>query len=141
MLRCAHWQLPTFQDSTSVPSWHLKMGPIDSRNVVNHQSTLRNIPEERRSHLHRDGSPKSRLQNTWRVGNFMVSPYTRRSHAYVQCLSPSDRKLEKVFARPCFYPILPKNIIPKVSYLPKRFTVALVQVTIVSAERQNSVLL
>jgi len=29
MLRCADWQLPTFRDSTSVASWHLKMGPTD----------------------------------------------------------------------------------------------------------------
>jgi hypothetical protein len=31
-----------------------------SRNVDNYQSTLRSIPEERRSHLHRGGSLKSR---------------------------------------------------------------------------------
>ena len=33
-----------------------KMGPIGSpgKSVTNYQSTLRNIPEERRSHLHRE---------------------------------------------------------------------------------------
>jgi hypothetical protein len=112
-----------------------------SRNVVHYQSTLRNIPVERRSHVHGGGSPKSRLQNTWFIGNFMFSPHTRRSHTYVQCLSPSDLKLEKVSARPCFYPILHKNIIPKAYYLPKRFKAALAQVTTVFAERQYSVLL
>jgi len=43
------------------------VGPISKCQVVqpwtsetNSKSTLRNIPEERRSHLHRGGSPKSR---------------------------------------------------------------------------------
>jgi len=37
------------------------MGPIvfPETSVTNYQSTLRNIPEERRSHLHRGGSRKS----------------------------------------------------------------------------------
>jgi hypothetical protein len=37
---------------------------ILSRNIGNHQSTLRNIPEERRSHLQHGGSLKSRNQTT-----------------------------------------------------------------------------
>jgi hypothetical protein len=40
----------------------LKMGPIGcpETSVSNYQSTLCNIPEERRSYLHRDGSLKTR---------------------------------------------------------------------------------
>jgi hypothetical protein len=42
--------------------WPLKMGPIGCSETLvhNHHSTLCNIPEERRSHLHRGGSLKSR---------------------------------------------------------------------------------
>jgi len=44
-------------------SWPLKMWPLDcpETSVRNYHSTLRNIPEERRSHLHRGGSLKSRI--------------------------------------------------------------------------------
>jgi hypothetical protein len=44
-------------------SWLLKMGPIvyPETSVRNYASTLRNIPQESRSHLHRDGSLKSRI--------------------------------------------------------------------------------
>jgi hypothetical protein len=44
-------------------AWPLKMRPIGcpETSVNNHQSTLRNIPEERRPNLHRDGSLKSRI--------------------------------------------------------------------------------
>ena len=44
------------------PAWPLTMGRIDCpvTSVTNYQSTLRNIPEERRSHLHRGENPKSR---------------------------------------------------------------------------------
>jgi hypothetical protein len=40
----------------------LQMGPVvcPETSVTNYQSTLRNIPEERRSHLHRGESLKSR---------------------------------------------------------------------------------
>jgi hypothetical protein len=40
----------------------LKMGPIGfpETAVENYHSTLSNIPEERKSHLHSGGSPKSR---------------------------------------------------------------------------------
>jgi hypothetical protein len=50
--------------ASSSTSWLLKMGPIccPETSVQNYQSTLRNIPEERRSNLHRGGSLKSR---TW----------------------------------------------------------------------------
>jgi hypothetical protein len=43
-------------------SWPLKMGPIGSPETLaqNLHSTLCNIPEERRSHLHRGGRLKSR---------------------------------------------------------------------------------
>jgi hypothetical protein len=50
---------------TRSPSWisrTLKMGPIGfpETSVQNYHSTLRNIPEERRSNLHRGGSLISR---------------------------------------------------------------------------------
>jgi len=43
--------------------WPLKVGQTGcpETSVSNYQSTLSNIPEERRSHLHRDGSLKSRI--------------------------------------------------------------------------------
>ena len=50
------------QGSTSWTSWPLKMGPIrrPETSVKDYHSTLRNIPEERRSHQHRGGSLKSK---------------------------------------------------------------------------------
>ena len=60
--------LPTFRGSLSVRSWMikqskktagpLKMGAIDcpETSVPNYQSTLRKMPEDRRSHFHRSGS-------------------------------------------------------------------------------------
>jgi hypothetical protein len=44
-------------------SWPVKMGPIccAETSVNNYHTTPRNIPEERRCHLHRGGSLKSRL--------------------------------------------------------------------------------
>jgi hypothetical protein len=49
---------------SSWTSWPLKMGPIGclETSVQNCHSTLRNIPEERRSHLHHGGSLKSRMK-------------------------------------------------------------------------------
>jgi len=57
------------QESSSYSSWAawpLRMGPIGlaGTSVTNCRSTLRNIPEERRSHWHRGESLKSR--NCWR---------------------------------------------------------------------------
>jgi len=77
MSRSADCNLPTFRDSLSVPSsksirprrlTHEYGTDRPSRNVGScpetlvtyYQSTLRNIPEERRPHLHRGGSMKSR---------------------------------------------------------------------------------
>jgi hypothetical protein len=63
--------LPTFRENVSVPSsrvkkffWFLKMGPIrcSETSVNNYHTTLRNIPEESRSHQHRIESLKSRLE-------------------------------------------------------------------------------
>jgi len=62
--------LPTFRYILSVPSWKIKsswttwpvkMGLIGCSIpfVANYQSTLRNIPDERRPHLHRGRSLKS----------------------------------------------------------------------------------
>ena len=63
----------SFQENLSVPSSRIKkfflglpdpkMGPIGSpeTSIQNHRSTLRNIPEERRSQLHRGVSLKSRI--------------------------------------------------------------------------------
>jgi hypothetical protein len=52
---------PSCSLRTDDPSWPLKMGPIGcpETSVQNYHSTLRNIPEERRYHLHRGGSLKS----------------------------------------------------------------------------------
>jgi hypothetical protein len=70
--------VPTFRDNLSVPSSRVKkfkkeafflnlltlnMGPIvcPETSVHNYHSTLRNIPEEGRSHLHYGGSLKLRM--------------------------------------------------------------------------------
>jgi hypothetical protein len=47
--------------------WPLKMGPIScpETSVQNYHPTLRNIPEERRSHQHRGGSLKSGPENVF----------------------------------------------------------------------------
>jgi hypothetical protein len=47
---------------SSWTSWPLRMGPIccPETSVKSYHSTLRNIPEEHRSHQHRGGSMKSR---------------------------------------------------------------------------------
>ena len=64
--------LPTFRDNLSVLSsrlkqasytyWPLKMGPIGfpETSVKDYNSTLRNIPEEWRSHQHRGGNLNAR---------------------------------------------------------------------------------
>ena len=48
----------------SLSAWPLKIGPVGclDTSVLNYNFTLCNIPEERRSHLHRGGSLKSRQQ-------------------------------------------------------------------------------
>jgi hypothetical protein len=48
----------------------LKMGLISclETSVKDHQSTLRNIPEEQRSHLHRGGSLKYKHLAQFRLG-------------------------------------------------------------------------
>jgi hypothetical protein len=61
--------LLTFRDNVSVPfsmvkspdSWPLKIGRIrcPEASINNYSPTRRIIPEERRAHQHRDGSPKS----------------------------------------------------------------------------------
>lgn len=38
-------------DVLEEPVGPLEMGPVDSRNVGNYQSTLRNVTEDRRAHL------------------------------------------------------------------------------------------
>jgi hypothetical protein len=56
--------LLTFRDILSVPSskvpWIWYREEVPKRRVRNYHCTLRNIPEERRSHLHRGRSLKSR---------------------------------------------------------------------------------
>ena len=58
--------LLTFRESLSVPSSgaKMKMGPIgcSETSVMNYHYSLRNNPEERRSHLRRGGSLKSRSE-------------------------------------------------------------------------------
>jgi hypothetical protein len=48
---------------TSWSDWSLKIGPVGcpEMSVTTYHSKLRNIPEERRPHLHRDGRSKSRM--------------------------------------------------------------------------------
>ena len=58
------------------------MGPIGcpETSVRNYRSTLRNIPEERRSHLHRGGSLKSRMKITLLKPTLVVSAADRREY-------------------------------------------------------------
>jgi len=64
MLGGVDWQLPTFRDTLSIlfsvdkeSSLALEDGnDVWFRNVRNNQSTLRSVPEGRRSHLHSGGS-------------------------------------------------------------------------------------
>jgi len=66
--------LPTFRDCRSVTSlmvsglWHINMGPIGcpETSVINYQSTLRNIPEERRSLF----TPRRKLEITQKYNIF-----------------------------------------------------------------------
>ena len=83
ILRSVQWQLLTGDlGQLSVPpsevkyswtAWPLKMGPIDrpETSVINYLSTLRNVPEERRSHSHRGRSLQSRINrnSTWKFKN------------------------------------------------------------------------
>jgi hypothetical protein len=87
--------LRTFRDSISAPTsrvkkskkqvpeildfWHLKMGPVrcPDTSVKDYHSTVRNTPEECRSHQHRGGSLKSRTFITVSVqiiSDFQHSP-------------------------------------------------------------------
>jgi len=63
-LHFVDWQLPTFGTNyRSHPQG--RSSPRRSRNVGNYQSTLHNIPEERRSRLHKHGgSMKPRMRST-----------------------------------------------------------------------------
>jgi hypothetical protein len=68
-------------------SWPLKMGPIGrpETSVRIYHYTLRNNPEERRSHLHRSGSLKSLMKYIVRT-----APSTQDRHSlYVNMDSPS----------------------------------------------------
>jgi len=58
-LSVSFWRLK----KSSWTSWNLQMGPIGflETSVWNYRSTLRDVPQERRRHLQRSGSPKSRF--------------------------------------------------------------------------------
>jgi hypothetical protein len=96
--------LPTFGDNVSLPfsrvkkwkksfyswiSWPLKMGPIGCHetSVKDYHSTLRNIPEEHRSHLHRGGNLESRTVTTvfWSSGCQAVWHDGRRTKFHQFC--------------------------------------------------------
>jgi len=58
----AHYIGPIFKGwEIQEERWPLRMGPIrcPETSVGNYHSRLRNIPEERRSHLHRSETPKT----------------------------------------------------------------------------------
>ena len=72
------------------PSWTFwlsKMGQIccPETSVRNYHYAVRNIPEERRSHLHRGGSLKSRIHENG-IRNFL-NVFTRRSELTVHELN------------------------------------------------------
>jgi hypothetical protein len=85
--------VPTFRDNLSVPSsrvknskknvsswtsWHLKIGPIGypETSVQNYHSVLRNIPEERRSHIQHNFLPVSSRDIVYMTG--LMDRYMRK---------------------------------------------------------------
>jgi hypothetical protein len=76
--------LPTFRDNDPRP---LNMGPIcyPETSVKDYHSTLRNTPEERRSHQNRGGSLKSRMEDElgeliWNNFGLNISNISRTSN-------------------------------------------------------------
>jgi hypothetical protein len=59
-------QLTGLLRDTSWTAWPLKIGSTGclETSVINDQPTLRNIPEEQKSHLHRGEGRKSRILST-----------------------------------------------------------------------------
>ena len=78
-------------NTASCTAWPLKMGPMCflETSVTNYQSTLRNIPEERRSHFHRGGSLKSRREsyaaNLTGWGTKWSWPISQYCHKFTLC--------------------------------------------------------
>ena len=77
-------QLPTFRNNFSVPSsrvkhhwtsWSFKLGPIgfSEMSLSNCKLLLRNVPEERRFHLHYDGRWKSRIAKAVRRASYRLT--------------------------------------------------------------------
>ena len=75
MLRRVDWYLQTFRDNLPVPSSRVKIDCPETT-VINYQYTLRNIPEERRSHLHRGGSLESRIPFSCSTLSLIYTPYS-----------------------------------------------------------------
>jgi hypothetical protein len=85
-------------------AWPLKMRPIEypETSVTNYQSTLRNIEEARRSHLHRGGNLKSRnwsqycfvyhhIQPFFKYGVTILGKFTSPGKGILISLSQSVR--------------------------------------------------
>jgi hypothetical protein len=73
-----YWDLRSLRLYSAWPRtyWTLKIKPIawPETSVQNYHCTLRNDPEERRSHLHRSGSLKSRTLHIDRLITLVWSP-------------------------------------------------------------------
>jgi hypothetical protein len=104
--------LPTFRENISVPSsriysswtsWPLKMGPIrcPETSVKDFHSTLRNTLEERRSHQHSDGSPKSRIVGDcyarWQL--FLWSSQGERGYIFLSALQGPSLPIPTILLR------------------------------------------
>ena len=83
---------PIFKGQAIRTAWLLNMGPTGcpETSVTNYQSTLSNIPEERRSHLHSHASLKSRmLYILWEVPRLDPGQDIAILRFFVDILSPS----------------------------------------------------
>jgi hypothetical protein len=64
--------------------------------VTNYQSTLHNIPEERRFHLHRDGNLNYRFVLVFKGLIYLFSRYKRKViHSLIVCLVTGPKPLPK----------------------------------------------
>jgi len=88
---CWHFEKSVFYPQAI--AWPLKKGPIDytETSLTKYQSTLRNTPEDWRSHLHRGGNLESRtwhcLNNT--ASHCSPSPMISTIHGNIFCRPPA----------------------------------------------------
>jgi hypothetical protein len=122
-------------------SWPLKMEPMgcSETSVKNYHSSLRNIPEERRSHLHRVGSLKSRTIQIWLKSNNNIGHFTWRP-MYV-CIVEKHKIFHIWQSSTLFYSTYGSTIqrIRVVAFCGKTFIIFMVLAVTCSSETERSV--